>query len=298
MKGERGWVQCGRRFGEQEIEQICETVRLFPSLALTELTETICEHLGWYTAGGGPKAEACERLLGKLEAAGLLRIPRKRAPRRRKETVRISRRTEPRSLIRGSLAELGEVRLEVVEGAKKGLFNEYLERYHPLGYRQPFGYRMRYFIRTDRARLGCLLFGGAAKSLGGRDRWIGWTQTQRLQRLAWVVSLTRHLIFPWVQVPNLSSHVLGKLVRRIAEDWENRWGYRPVLMETFVDPREHEGSSYKAAGWQQVGMSSGEGLVRPGEQYRTTPKRIFLRPLCPGFRAILCSEPPRAERLQ
>ena len=291
-------VQCGRRFSEQEIEQICETVRMFPALALTELAATICEHLGWYTAGGGPKGDACEKLLVKLEGRGLLRLPKNRAPWERKRIVPMTHRSCPRPPVVGSLAGLGAVRLEPVEGERKKLFNEYLQRYHPLGYRQPFGYRMRYFIETDSGTLGCLLFSGAAKSLGARDRWIGWTEEQRLQRLAWVVNLSRHLIFPWVEVRNLSSHVLGLLWRRIREDWEQRWGYRPVLLETFVDPRQHEGSSYKGAGWEELGMTSGEGLVRPGQRYSTTPKKIFVKALCADFRSLLCSEPPPSRGLQ
>ena len=290
-------VQCGRRFNEQEIEQICETVQMFPGLAPTELTATICEHLGWYTAGGRPKGAACEKLLVKLEGRGLLRVPKKRVLRGGKRTILMTGRTDPRSPIGGTLKEVGALRVEPVEGAGKKLLNEYIQRYHPLGYRQPFGYRMRYFIETDRGKLGCLLFSGAAKSLGTRDRWIGWTEGQRLQRLAWVVNLSRHLVFPWVQVRNLSSHVLGLLWRRIGEDWENRWGYRPVLLETFVDP-QYAGSSYKGAGWQELGMTSGEGLVRPGHLYTTTPKRIFVKPLCGDFRSLLCSEVPPAERLQ
>jgi hypothetical protein len=291
-------VQCGRRFSEEEIEQICETVELLPGLALTELTATICEHLGWHTAGGRPKAAACEKLLVKLEGRGVLVAPKKRGHRGWTRTVVLTERTDPGSPIEGTLTEVGEVRLEVVRREEKKLVNEYLQRYHPLGYRQPFGYRMRYFIDSDQGKLGCLLFGGAAKSLGGRDRWIGWTEEQRLQRLAWVVNLSRHLVFPWVQVRNLSSHMLGVLHRRIGEDWENRWGYRPVLLESFVDPQYHAGSSYKGAGWQELGMTSGEGLVRPGESYTSTPKRIFVRPLCGEFRSLLCSEVPPAERLQ
>ena len=294
----KGVLQCGRRFTEQEIEQVCETVRTFPALPLTELAKTICEHLGWYTAGGAPKRDACQKLLGKLEARGRVRLPKKRASRQPKQTVRITERTAAGPPIRASAEQVGGLRLEAVAGRESRPFNEYLQRYHPLGYRQPFGYWMRYFIETDRGKLGCLLFSGAAKSLGARDRWIGWTETQRLQRLAWVVNLSRHLIFPWVEIRNLSSHVLGLVGRQIAGDWEKRWGYRPVLLETFVDPRQHPGSSYKAAGWNELGMTSGEGLVRPGQRYRTTPKRIFVKPLSPDFRALLVSELPPARGLQ
>jgi len=299
VEGEaKGVVQCGRRFTEQEIEQICETVRTFPALPLTELAKTICEHLGWYTAGGAPKRDACQKLLGKLEAWGRVRLPSKRASRQPKQRVRITERSAARPAIRASVEEVGGLRLEAVAGTESRLFKEYLHRYHPLGYRQPFGYWMRYFIRSDGGTLGCLLFSGAAKSLGVRDRWIGWTEVQRLQRLAWVVNLCRHLILPWVQVRNLSSRLLGLVGRQIAGDWEKRWGYRPVLLETFVDPRTHQGSSYKAAGWEELGMTSGEGLVRPGARYLTTPKRIFVKPLNAEFRSLLCSEPPASRGLQ
>ena len=88
---------------------------------------------------------------------------------------------------------------------------------------------------------------------------------------------------------NLASHVLGQLARRVGEDWEVRWGYRPLLLETFVDPARFRGSCYRAAGWTLLGRTSGEGLVRPGKQYRTNPKLIFAKPLQSDFRALLCS---------
>jgi len=289
-KGSSVLVQCGRSFSQEEIEGICETVKLLPKLAPTELAATLCEHLGWYTAAGGLKTDACEKLLVKLEAQGLLRVAKKSRYTRREQRIEITRCSDPRAVIHRSLQGLGALRVEPVEGQEQKLFNEYIQRYHPLGYRQPIGYQMRYFITTDRGMLGCLLFSGAAKSLGARDRWIGWTETQRLQRLAWVVNLNRHLVLPWVQVRNLSSHVLSIVCRRIGEDWQRRWSYRPVLVETFVDPRWHEGSCYKAAGWLEAGMTTGEGLVRPGHHYLTTPKKIFLKPLDAEFRAVLCSE--------
>jgi len=172
------------------------------------------------------------------------------------------------------------VSVEVVKGKETtGLWNEYVSRYHYLGYKKPFGYVLRYFIVSEQGFLGCLMFAGASKALADRDRWIGWTQIQRLRNLAWVINNSRFLIFPWVQVKNLASHILGLVARRVKEDWQERWGYSPVLAETFVDPQYYEGICYKAANWQYLGMTTGEGLVRKGRTYTTTSKKIFVKPL-------------------
>lgn len=286
-------TQCGREITGQELDLILETVKMFPKLSQTDLAETICEHLGWYTASGRYKGEACLKLLKKLEAGGALELPEKRGhsvPDR--SGIVLTVRTEPAcTAVESRLGELGPISLEVAAGKETTkLFNEYIYRYHYLRYKQPFGCYLRYFIKCGRGLLGCVLFSGAAKALGARDRWIGWKDDQRLLNLGWVINNSRFLIFPWVKVKNLSSHVLGKVAKSIGDDWYNSWGYRPVLMETFVDPRHHEGSCYKAAGWEYLGMTTGEGLVRKGKSYRTTPKKIFVKPLEDNFRQLLCSK--------
>jgi len=287
-------IQSGRPISEQEVELICETVELFPRLALKELAATVCEHLQWFTLAGTPKLDACEKLLRRLEAAALVRLPPKQrsgAPPDRR--IELNSRTAPRPLINGSLADLGRIELQVVgEPEATVLYNEYVERYHLLGYRRPFGYFVRYFINSPRGRLGCLLCAGAAKALRARDHWIGWSDHRRLGRLPWVVNNSRFLLFPWVEVPHLASHVLGKLARRLGEDWQWRWGYRPVLIETFVDPARYQGTCYRAAGWQYLGMTTGAGLPRPGKSYSSSPKMLFVKPLSRQFRTVLCSEPP------
>jgi hypothetical protein len=106
-----------------------------------------------------------------------------------------------------------------------------------------------------------------------------------------VINNTRFLVFPWVKVRYLSSHVLGQVIRRIGGDWEQRWGYWPVLVETFVDPRHYEGICYKAAGWQHLGMSAGGGFIRKGKFYRAgSSKKVFVKALVPNFRSFLCSD--------
>ncbi len=286
-----GIVQCGRKITVEELAEIKETVELFPNLSRSELAETLCENLQWLTASGGHKNDACLKLLTKLETDGIVKLPEKRKVSQRPKTISTTNRTSPKSDIACSLKDLGPVRLQVCNDRESiGLWNEYVSRYHYLGYKKPFGTFLKYFIVCDSGVLGCLLFAGAAKALGVRDKWIGWGDNQRLRNLAWVINNTRFLILEWIHVKNLASHVLGQVQRRIRDDWHTRWGYRPVLMETFVDPGKYYGSCYKASNWEHLGMTTGEGLVRKGKKYTTTPKMIFVKPLAYDFRSLLCSD--------
>ena len=149
---------------------------------------------------------------------------------------------------------------------------------------------MRYFIKSERGRLGCVLFCGASKSMRIRDDWIGWTENQRLRNLAWVINNARFLIFPWVKVKNLASYTLGQINKQIRFQWKEVWGYSPVLMETFVDHANYQGTCYKAANWQCLGLTTGRGLARKGKSYTSTPKKIFMKPLVKNYREQLCSE--------
>lgn len=289
-----GIVQCGRKITVEELAEIKETVDLCQNLSRSELVETLCENLRWLTASGGHKNDACMKLLTKLESEGIVKLPEKRQIGQKKQRsgkILPTNRTAPQPDITGSLKDLMPVRIEVVNTREtEVLWNEYVSRYHYLGYKKPFGTFLKYFIICDRGVLGCLLFAGAAKALGVRDKWIGWGDNQRLRNLGWVINNTRFLILKWVHVKNLASHVLGQVQRRIRDDWHTRWGYRPVLMETFVDPGKYYGSCYKASNWEHLGMTTGEGLVRKGKKYTTTPKMIFVKPLAYDFRSLLCSD--------
>ena len=286
--------QSGREVTNLEICEIQETVELFPKLSRSELAATLCENLQWLTASGNYKMDACMKLLEKLERKGLLRLPRKQEEYRRhlsEKPISLTSRTDSKADMTCGLRDIGSVKIGIVKDKESMTFwNEYVSRYHYLGYKKPFGYVLRYFIESDRGLLGCLMFSGAAKGLKVRDSWIGWKEKERLRNLAWVINNSRFLIFPWVRVKNLASHVLGQAERRIKDDWMERWGYSPVLMETFVDPQYYHGSIYKAANWEYLGMTTGDGLVRKGKSYNTTPKMIFVKPLVKDFRSLLCSD--------
>jgi hypothetical protein len=201
-----------------------------------------------------------------------------------------TKNTEAGELLAGSVGTLGPFRVvPVTEKEKIGLWNEYVNRYHYLGYKQPFGCSVRYFITSEHGKLGCLLFSGAAKGLRERDKWLGWSKDERLKNLGLVINNSRFLIFPWVKIKYLASHVLGQAVRRVCDDWQQRWGYRPVVVETFVDPERYTGTCYRAANWLYVGDTTGTGLARQGKSYTSSPKKIFVLPLVPDFRTVLCS---------
>jgi hypothetical protein len=275
----------------EELDHIQQVVKRFPKLSRSVLAETLCEHLQWYSPSGALKRQKGMQVLACLAEQGLS-VPPLRCTRGRcsDKPIQLTERTREHEPLKGTLKELPAVELMLVHSKPIiALWNEYVQRYHPLGYRRPFGNWLRYFIQADNKRLGCLLISGAAKALHHRDQWIGWNQALRRRNLPWVINNSRYLLFPWVQVPHLASHVLGQLARRVAHDWEQRWGYRPVLMETFVDPT-YNGTCYRAAGWEALGMTRGKGILRPGKQYTTTPKHIFAKPLHPQFQSLLTSE--------
>ena len=284
------------RITPQELAAARQTVRLCSGLSRTELARTICEHRGWVTASGSYKVTACLKILEEWEERGLLGLPGKRRMTRWNTDQACgavaTQRTEPGTSLVGELSAAGSVGLEVIQGPEGcRLWNEYMDRYHYLGYRQPFGCHLRYFILSPAGVLGCVLLAGAAKALAARDQWIGWDGRCRQQNLPWVINNTRLLIFPWVRVRHLASHLLGQLACRVRQDWQERWGYEPLLMETFVDPGRFAGTCYRAAGWLALARTTGRGLARAGQHYQSTPKLIYVKGLSADFRQRLCGGP-------
>ena len=247
---------CGRLLGPEEIRHAQELVGMCSGLSKNELALTLCEHWGWVGATGKLQRRSCEKLLERLEKQGLLELPAKRG-RGRGSTEQsgapeaaIKEATSPGSLMESDLAAMRPVKLERVEGREEtALWNAFVERYHFFGFKRPFGCSLRYFITSSRGRLGCLLVASGARALRERDEWIGWTAQQRSSNLPYVINNSRFLLFPWVRVPPLASHVLGQLARQIRADWQARWNYQPALLETFVEQPRHRGTCYLAADW-------------------------------------------------
>jgi hypothetical protein len=288
---------CGRYFNLQELLEIQEMVRMFPKLSRDELTKTLCENLDWVTPAGQYKRASCLQLLEKMERQGLITLPAKREPwganKTKAKEIVFSTRTAPASPVEGFLGDHEPLAVEPVQAKSSDfmLWNEYIHRYHTLGYKTPFGAHQRYFIVSGSGeKLGCLLFAAAAWALAPRDEWIGWSEVDRSLKLNLVVNNTRFLVFPWVKLKNLASRALSLAVKRIRHDWQARYCYSPVLLETFVDASKYRGTCYRAANWIFLGQTAGRGRMDRYKKRLLTRKDIYVYPLVSDFRDHLQGE--------
>ena len=197
-----------------------------------------CSWAGRHPAGPTDCASPCACCGSWSGAASCSCRPSGAAVGGRRGRLQLDRRTAPQAAVLEPLAALEPLQLQAVTAPREAqLWNHWVQRYHPLGYRQPIGTHLRYYVLDGRGRtLGCLLFDFATKSLPCRDRWIGWEGQAFRKRLHLVVRNSRYLLFPWVEVSNLASKVLGLAARQLPRDWQRLHGYRPVLAETFVNP--------------------------------------------------------------
>jgi hypothetical protein len=198
---------------------------------------------------------------------------------------------DPQPPVRGRLADYQPLRLQLIEDlADRRLFQQYIQRYHPLSYRVPYGAQLRYFVRAHTPSedvLACLLFASAAWKMAPRDAWIGWSDATRRTNLPRLVNNSRFLILPWVEVPHLASHILALAARQLPTDWLAAYGLRPLLLETLVD-RPYSGTCYRAANWILVGQTQGRGRMDRTHQAHGSAKDILLYPLESHWRQRLC----------
>ena len=220
-------------------------------------------------------------MLESLEQSGVLRLPHKveHPSNRGQNKLQWSVRSEAQSDIDDDLEQLTPIGLWVVSDPPQiREWNEWVDRYHYLGYKRAIGCHLRYFVvdRQDR-KLGCLMFSYAVKSLPCRDEWIGWQDQSYKKHLERVVNNNRFLILPWVKVTNLASKVLSMACRQLPVRWQRHHGYRPVLMETFVDPSQFNATSYRAANWLFIGNTQPRS-GKTQKQVYVTGKRLPLNP--------------------
>ena len=279
----------GRPVTPQDLDLIRSVVDQHQEGGRTFISKQLCRIWNWHQPNGALKDMACRELLRRLEQKGLLSLPPKK--------IDIDRRQKKRSLnvlphethsVTGRLKEFLPIELKMVRGSPdEALSNSLIHQYHYLGYRQTVGPCLKYMAYVKERPIACLSWGAAAWKVACRDQFIGWSPSTRSNNLFFIVNNTRFLIFPWVRIPYLASHLLSQCIKVLASDWYRWYQYCPVLLETFVDAERFSGTSYRAANWLWVGRTRGRGKNDRDHQKKLPIKEVFLYPLKKKFREIL-----------
>jgi hypothetical protein len=257
-------------------------------VSLKCLSERICEQMGWRDARTGRLQDmSCRKALARLAREGKLRLPKGGdAPSRKKRKMEVTGLRE----VKCDLKDLGKWELVMVTGADEalsGIWNGLMESYHELGGGPFCGCQMRYLVRSEKyGWLGALGYCGASFRQRSRDEYVGWSEWAREKNLERVVRQSRFLILPGVKVKNLATQILSRSLKGLGDDWEKRYGYHPVLVETFVNPERHAGTCYKAGNWEEIGLTSGR--ERNGGSGGVSRKKVYVHPLCKDWRQVLC----------
>ena len=279
----------GRAFRPDEIAYLRTLIREHPEASRQQLSYRVCEELDWRKPDGSLKDMSCRVALLRMHREGLIELP---APLRQVTPCRSFRRrttqAEPQPWFEAAVHELEDLRLQRVDGTDSAVWNEYIDRYHYLGYKPLPGAQLRYFASAGDRLVGLLGFGAAAWKTGPRDAWIGWSREQRQRNLGGVVNNARFLILPWIRVASLASKLLAMASRVLPQDWEGRYGYRPVLLETFVEAERFAGTCYRAANWTCVGQTQGRGKLGDHRLGQVPVKTVWVYPLTKDFRGQLC----------
>lgn len=280
---------CGRKFSSQQIRWIKDLIKNTVGITRQDLSKRFCETYNWRKPDGGLKDMSCRVAFLKMDKDGVINLPApKRAYAKPGSRTRKSRRTDHKPAITKGAGQFA-LQLQLVNRGTSALWNEFVDRYHYLGYKALPGAQLRYFMKAGDQILALLGFGAAAWKTAPRDDFIGWDAGVREQKLHLVVNNARFLILPWVKSKNLASRILSMAARQIADDWQARYNYRPVLLETFVEKRRFAGTCYKAANWICVGDTQGRGKLDVHMERKVPVKSIWLYPLSRNFRKQLAT---------
>jgi hypothetical protein len=280
---------CGRGLSAADLETIRRQVQEAVPPLRAEVARRVCRALSWSDAVGRPKLMSCRVALLRLHRAGLIELP---APCRGNGNGRglLRQRVDwpAEAPVAGAVQNLAGLHLApVADPMASALWNGLIDRYHYLGYRPLPGAQLRYLIGWERGVLGAIGFGAAAWKVAVRDRWIGWEAATREQHLQRVVNNARFLILPWVRVANLASKVLALAARQVPDEFGERYGVRPVLLETFVEAGRFAGTCYRAANWCYLGETTGRGKLDRYKRRALPVKDVYVYPLEKGFRQAL-----------
>ena len=282
----------GRTITAADVAQIRALRTAHPELSRRALSRMLCERWDWRQANGVLRDMVCRGLLLALHRAGHIDLPPARTPapppgatRRPPPLVAVDTTPLETSLPALRPLEFRQVRRTPAEAVCTSL----LAQYHPLGYTRPVGEHLKYIVYTQARPIACFVWSSAPRHLGPRDRFIGWTPELRRRHLHLIAYNPRFLILPWVHVPHLASHLLGRMAAVLAHDWVRTYGHPIYFLETFVDPTRFRGTCYRAANWIVLGRTTGRGKADLTHRPNRSIKDVLGYPLSPHFRQRLAA---------
>lgn len=284
----------GRSLSEADIVFIRDLIAAHPQASRRALSTKLCEAWNWRQPNGTLCEMVCRGLMLGLHRSAMIELPpvrqknpnplaRRGAERRRPHPVLIDT-----TALSTALSELRPLELrQVRHTGEESLFNSLIEQYHYLGYSQPVGEHLKYLVFAHQRPIAALAWSSAPRHLGPRDRFIGWSAVARRQNIRQIAYNTRFLILPFVKVPHLASHILGAMAHRLSADWERLYGHPIYFLETFIDPERFVATSYRAANWISLGLTTGRGKDDLTHKANRPLKAVYGYPLVKHFRQRL-----------
>lgn len=284
----------GRTLSGDDLALVRALIAQHPAWHRTALSRHLCQLWDWRNEAGRLKDMAARTLLLKLHARGLIELPPAQTRTARPCAVAAAS-SQPELLpanpppIDCSLRALQPIRLELAHSPPlRRELRALLAHYHYRGFNGAVGENVQYLAWDSQGRvLAVMVFGAAAWKVAVRDQFIGWSVEQRRQHLSAITNQQRFLILPWVRVPHLASHLLALATRHLSADWQARYGHPVWLVETFVEVERFAGTAYQAAGWLELGLTTGRTRQDRKRTLQSPRKSVWVRPLHPAFRERL-----------
>lgn len=281
----------GRAVTQEDVTFIRDLIAQHPTASRRHLSQILCRAWNWVQPNGVLRDMVCRGLMLALHRSGHIQLPAVR----RVSLNPLAQHRRPQPIVveevplHATLKQLEPITFAQVRRApQEATFNGLIERYHYLGYTQPVGEHLKYMVHAGNRLVACLAWSSAPRHLGPRDRFIGWSAEARRRNIRFIAYNLRFLILPWVRVPHLASHILGRMADLVPQDWQQLYGHQVVLLETFVDPTRFAGTCYRAANWVLLGRTTGRGKADRTHRANRPIKEILAYPLSRRFRDVLC----------